>query len=753
MPSWVVQQPVVSGQWSPQLSLLQGHTSIITFIACSPVADLAVSLSADNTARIWDLITGTERFTFHHPAGYDCAAFSPDGTSIALGTKEMTIEIKDFARGTTRELQDHDGRVEELVYSPKAGSMLASVSYDLTFKIWSVDEGHVKHTIPVPSRTPYVQKGTCQFTPNEQYLIVGGSVQRMTMWDTRTGQRVRTFDRFETSLVRDFNLSEDGSMVALITHSSKMIIMNFLSGEEEVKYPGQNYKRILSPPDGTSVRTQRWDETILLLSDANPFGLRQSPSTEMGKKVVASRDGKLLVSDALVDSKLKLWDIHSTSTFVQDHRESKHGFSILGFSPESTLAYGYSWVEDITQVCDLDGEEMALPRSTIRKISFSPDGKSVALRILEIDDHYDDDDDDEDDMVDGNLCELWDRNMNNQFLVEKQWKEIFFSPDNSYLALVPARGDGEVEVVYTKSLERAMLWQRPDVSCAKFSPDGQIIAFFYTPPDSSEESCELWNILSRKQLYGTTVDRRNGRRDFPGIEFSPDCSFVALRMKTEVDEDHDEWEILALATGKKTTMRWWGDPVFHPQSHLLAVGRGSGVEIRETSSLVLRQQFDLAGGPLVGLYRCGMAFSTTGKFVSVSKNRGNLHTIIQQWDIASGSEIGRYVVEGTVNHLSYCGDTYLVCDQGRLPLPVSSPEKGSHCNTAQDAQDLLYVGHEWVYRGLERLMWLPFPYQSQSSQIRGNTLALSQKSGNIRIIRFDLPTIPVRDNRPEPFGA
>ena len=751
IPGWVVQPPVVSDQWSTEMAVLQGHTDIISFIACSPVADLVVSLSGDKTARIWDTVTGTERFTFHDSASYSCAAFSPDGKSIAFGSEKPIIDIKEFTKGTTLYLANCDGGVSEVVYSPKTGSMLASVSSELTLKIWSVDEGYAKHVLPVTFLETHSREGTCQFTPNEEYLVVAGSTQSMTMWETQTGQCVKTFDLFDTGFVSDFKIFKDGSMVAMTTGLRKVAIMDLLSGEKQAEYSGMEYRGVISPPDGTSVSAQTANNDIVLLNDANPLGLRQSLSTDMGKMVVASRDGRLLVSDdSQIQYSLKLWDIHSNSTLDEDHigrKDVTYWESFLGWN----LGYGYNWMTDKAQLYESTGRPLILPLSTVRKISFSPDGKFVALQVLKINDYWDDNNINH--MGDINLCELWDSNMNTEFFVEKRWREASLSLDGNYLALYPTRNNGKAEVVRSTTFEGAMTWQLSGVSCMAFSPDDEITALFYILPGSSEQVYELWSTQRRKKLHQISVEYCANRRDRPGLEFSPDSNFVALRMKTPVDEYHDEWKLLNLATREEGNMRCWGEPVFRPRSYHLAVGRDFSVEIRETSTLVLQQRFDLAGGFIVGVNHCGMAFSTNGRFVSTSGNRDNRYRIVQQWDITSGSETGRYVVEGNVNHPSYCGDTYLVCDQGRLPLPVYNPEKDTHGRTVDaGAQDLLFVGYEWVYRGLERLMWLPLQYRSPDSQIRGNTLVLNHnhKSGGVKIIKFDLAGIPVRDGGPEP---
>jgi WD40 repeat protein len=62
-------------------------------VAFSPDGKTIATASLDNTAKLWDALTGKELLTLHAPDGLTSVAFSPAGSQIAVASRDGTARI------------------------------------------------------------------------------------------------------------------------------------------------------------------------------------------------------------------------------------------------------------------------------------------------------------------------------------------------------------------------------------------------------------------------------------------------------------------------------------------------------------------------------------------------------------------------------------------------------------------------------------------------------------------------------------
>jgi WD40 repeat protein len=96
---WLPLSPL-SAQEPKLRDTLKGHTSLVLSVAYSPDGKTLASGSKDQTIKLWDVTTGKEQATLKgHTDLVTSVAYSPDGKTLASGGGDQTIKLWDVATG------------------------------------------------------------------------------------------------------------------------------------------------------------------------------------------------------------------------------------------------------------------------------------------------------------------------------------------------------------------------------------------------------------------------------------------------------------------------------------------------------------------------------------------------------------------------------------------------------------------------------------------------------------------------------
>ncbi len=86
-----------------EISLITGHSFRANTVAFSPDGLTLASGSRDDTVRLWDVSTGEEKSILTgHRYDVEAVAFSHDGATVASGSRDGTVRLWDVTTGQER---------------------------------------------------------------------------------------------------------------------------------------------------------------------------------------------------------------------------------------------------------------------------------------------------------------------------------------------------------------------------------------------------------------------------------------------------------------------------------------------------------------------------------------------------------------------------------------------------------------------------------------------------------------------------
>jgi len=167
-----------------QVGLALQHLHGVIQIAFSASGKSLVTAAGDNMARIWGVNTGKKVCELVHrrDESVSTVAYSPDGSIVATGTGQGTLQFWNAANGNSiGRWNAHQGQINSVVFSPD-GTTIATASNDQTVRLLTVPEGKTIGTSM--EHAGYVLD--VDFSPDGQTIVTGGNDQTARLWDAKT---------------------------------------------------------------------------------------------------------------------------------------------------------------------------------------------------------------------------------------------------------------------------------------------------------------------------------------------------------------------------------------------------------------------------------------------------------------------------------------------------------------------------------------------------------------------------------------
>ena len=218
------------------LRRLEGHTGWVNAVAMAADGRRVVSASGDETLRVWDLETGrTEGTLKGHTSRVSAVAITPDGRRAISASADQTLRVWDLECRTARRLENHTGRVRAVAVTPD-GRRAISASADRALRVWDLETGRSIRTLE--GHTDWVR--AVAVTPDGRRAVSASADRTLRVWDLESGQTVRKLEG-HTDWVRAVAVTPDGWRIVSGSSDDTLRVWDLESGQTLHTLKGANY--------------------------------------------------------------------------------------------------------------------------------------------------------------------------------------------------------------------------------------------------------------------------------------------------------------------------------------------------------------------------------------------------------------------------------------------------------------------------------------------------------------------------------
>ena len=309
-------------------------------------------------------------------AALSCA-FSPDGTSLAIGLQNGHIDVYSTLNWEIiRTWKGHDKPIVKVEYSPD-GNLICSGSRDCTVRLWITESGVCQNTL-----IGHTDEVRCvAYSPHGHQVASASNDKAIRLWDPATGDCCQILSGHE-GRVNCVLYSPKGDYIASGSADFTMRLWSVVSGECCQTFQGHSDSiwGIVFSPHGDLVASSSKDTTIRLWEvESGKCRHVLKGHTKEVNDIVYSLKGDQIFSVGR-DCTVRAWDVQSGSCL---QKLTGHGETIdcVAYSPRDSIVASGSW-DNTVRLWDVSIEgSRHRPNShsqNVYDVKCSPQGNVIA---------------------------------------------------------------------------------------------------------------------------------------------------------------------------------------------------------------------------------------------------------------------------------------------------------------------------------------------------------------------------------------
>jgi WD40 repeat protein len=331
--------PVYFFAQQPQLVLPVGHTNTINKIIFSPDNKKVITVSDDQTARIWDANTGMLLSVLSSNNAIDGAALSPEGSTIVTYGEVSQVKLWNLNKGTyIRQFGKGAIYWGKMAQFNPDGKKLLVVSGSRV-NIFDVESGTLLHELGLHSG--FVNSAF--FNSDGTRILTASNDGTAIIWNIMTGDSIHTL-KGHTGEIEYAEFSKDDNKIVTASKDSTVKIWNSKTGKLIITLRGHtnDVARAYFSPDGTKILSYC-----------------------------------VSVRAAIKDNNAKLWDVQSGKLLYDFSNDYQIGAACFGPGGKSVFTGDKAGVIRVWN--SLTGALTSQVKTDwpVTDISFSPDGKKM----------------------------------------------------------------------------------------------------------------------------------------------------------------------------------------------------------------------------------------------------------------------------------------------------------------------------------------------------------------------------------------